>query len=244
MAGASTRSQAVSTQRPAGWRTLLDWTAMPHRLAARASRRGRFVPEERHASDADPIHPVAADATGFLPPSPAFPLLSAYARSAIEITQQAASLEPTDGLRLGPVAVQALVSRVVHELDPLARQGRLVLLRDADSRCDGVCCAEPARLRTVFRHLLLRALSMEQAPGHVRIMVTLIGHEARIAILSRTPEATLAAHAEAARQDLIAPQRLLQSMGGSLVLEPRRAGYLPLCIAVPALSAVPARRVA
>jgi hypothetical protein len=85
---------------------------------------------------------------------------------------------------------------------------------------------------------------MEQVPGHVRVMVTLSGREAHILVLSRTPEATLAAHYDAARNDLIAPQRLLKAMGGSLVLEPRRAGYLPLCIALPALSAASARRAA
>ena len=68
-------------------------------------------------------------------------------------------------------------------------------------------------------------------------MVTLTSREAQILILSHTPAMILARHADGAREDLVAPQRLLQAMGGSLVLEPRRAGYLPLCIVLPALSA-------
>ncbi|WP_174299695.1 hypothetical protein [Caulobacter sp. S45] len=176
------------------------------------------------------------------PPSfVASPILNAYAASTLEIDRRTRDLATGPGLALGPVAVQALIGDVLQRLEPLAREAELALLRDVHPARDGVCCAEPRRLRTVVYHLILRALSMEQAPGHVRVTVELTGHEAHILILSRTPEARLADHGDAARQDLVAPQRLLQAMGGSLVLEPRRAAYLPLCIALPALSAATMR---
>ena len=194
------------------------------------------------------LHPgreLAPDGITVQAPSPdAFPLLNAYAASALGLQRRARDLDLDSGLHLGPVAVQALVADVLRRLDPLARKAGLSLLRQVHSGCDGVCCADPALLREVVHHLVLRALSLEQAPGHVRVLATLTAHEAHILVLSRTPETTMADHRDAARHDLVAPQRLLQAMGGSLVLEPRRAGYLPLCIALPALAASSARRAA
>ena len=228
MAGAAIRSQTLSSGLTAGWRTLSSWVDLP----------GLFTRRR--------IDPTASTSAGQLGgPTAPFSLLSASAASAVEIARGVERLDLNGaGLSLGPVAVQALVGEVVQALDPQARKVGLAVLRDTDSRCDGVCCADRGQLRAVVSHLLLRALCLELGPGHVRVMVTLSGREAHVRVLSRTPEATLAAHADAARHDLAAPQRLLQAMGGSLVLEPRRAGYLPLCIALPALSAAPAQRAA
>ena len=192
----------------------------------------------------DASEPSAAESAVLAPAHSAFPLLNAYSASALDLKHRTRELDLDCGLHIGPVAVQALVGDVLQRLDPLARRADLALLRDVHSGCDGVCCADPLLLRRVVSHLVLRALSLEQAPGHVRVMVTLTAREAHILILSRTPETTLADHRAAARRDLVAPQRLLQAMGGSLVLEPRRAGYLPLCIALPALAASTARRAA
>ena len=179
------------------------------------------------------------------PPRPGFPLLRAYAASALDLAHQVENLQSSaSALSLGPVAIRALVRDVIEPLEPAAVEAGLAVLRDLDSRCDGVCCADAAQLRRVLSHLLLRALCLEQAPGHVRVMVTFSRGEAQVLILSRTTQAVLATHADAARADLVAPQRLLQAMGGSLILEPRRAGYLPLCIALPALSAAYASRAA
>ncbi len=165
-------------------------------------------------------------------------LLNAYAASVPKMSRQVDTLDPSAAaLNLGPVAVRALVEEVLQGLEPLACEAGFTLLRDADSRCDGVCCADPGELRRVLFHLVLRALSMEQAPGHVRVIITFTGYEARVLILTRTPETGPVAHTGGVRSDLIAPQRLLQAMGGALVLEPRRAGYLPLCIVLPALHA-------
>ena len=213
----------------AGWRALLDRMGGPPAVIRR--RLVHVAPAPTRSPDADA--------------SPSLPLLNAYAASAVEIARRALDLDlDAASLILGPVAVQAMVTSVVQQLEPQARRAGLHLLHDDNSRYDGVCCADADQLRAVLSHLLLRALSMEQAAGHVRVMVTLGGCEAHILVLSRTPEAILTAHAEAARDDLIAPQRLLQAMGGSLVLEPRRAGYLPICIALPALAAADLRHAA
>ena len=243
MADASIRPQRL---RPFRRLRLPAWTGfatlvtrrMPASLLAsswaEAVRRG----PDRAASKRETGEIVAA------PSHTAFPLLNAYAASAMSLQQRARELDLDPGLRLGPVAVRALVAEVLQRLDPLAQKAELSLLRDIRSGCDGVCCADPALLRDVVSHLVLRALSLEQAPGHVRVAITLTAHEAHILVLSRTPETTMADHRDAARHDLVAPQRLLQAMGGSLVLEPRRAGYLRLCIALPALAAAAARRAA
>ncbi len=167
----------------------------------------------------------------------ALQLQDAYAASTLKIVRQADALDPSEtALDVGPVAVRALVEAVLLDLEPLAREAGLALLRDGGVGGDGVCCGDPGELRGVLRHLVLRALTFEQAPGHLRVAVAFTGYEVRILILSRSPEAKLATRSDVYRDDLIAPQRLVQAMGGSLVLEPRRAGYLPLCLALPALS--------
>ncbi len=191
-------------------------------------------PEGQRRTAPAPAEPPPVQGASATP----FPLLNAYAASTVEIARHAGALDPGGCLDMGPVAVQALVGEVVRDLEPRARQAGLTLYHDSHSHRDGVCCADPSELRRVLSHLLLRALSMESAPGHVRVAVSFTNCEARILVLSRTPEAVLSGHADAARKDLVAPQRLLQAMGGSLVLEPRRAGYLPLCIALPALFAL------
>ena len=101
-------------------------------------------------------------------------------------------LESGVALNHGPIALQALMGEVLQRLEPLARMSDLALLRDVHSGCDGVCCADPEQLRCVLHHLILRALSLEPTPGHVRIMVTFTSREAHILILSRTPAAKLA----------------------------------------------------
>ncbi len=242
MADASIRPQRLARPRPSAmpaW-TGLATLVMRRRLASMLASPGSAV--RRGVNDAAERAPgeIAAQ-----PPShTTFPLLNAYAASALDLDRRTRELDLDAGLGLGPVAIQALVAGVLERLDPLARKAGLALLRDVHSGCDGVCCADPALLRDVLSHLVLRALSLEQAPGHVRVMATLTAHEAHILILSRTSGTTLADHRDAARQDLISPQRLLQAMGGSLVLEPRRGGYLPLCIALPALAAATVRRAA
>ncbi len=171
-------------------------------------------------------------------------LLKAYAASALEMERLQKGPDQAPALTLGPVAVEALVGDVVQGLAPLARQSELTLMCDARSAREGVCCADAAQLHRVVSHLVLRALAMEQAPGHVRVMASLTAPEAHVLILSPTPETTMARRRGAACYDLAAARRLIQAMGGSLVLEPRRAGYLPLCIALPALAAASPRRAA
>ena len=243
MADASIRSQAPRARAVPRRPILPTWADLATLVRGREAAFEKTPPRSGGCSETGailsgpdpegPAHPAS--------PFAAFPLLNAYAASAVEMERRTKELESGVALNHGPIALQALIGEILQRLEPLARMSDLALLRDVHSGCDGVCCADPEQLRSVLHHLILRALSLEPTPGHVRIMVTLTSREAHILILSRTPAAKLAEHPDSARDDLVAPQRLLQAMGGSLVLEPRRGGYLPLCIALPALAAAAAR---
>ena len=143
----------------------------------------------------------------------------------------------------GPVALQAMIAGVMATVQPHAALAGLSVLHDADSHADAICCADPAQLHRVLVYLTLRALDAEYAPGHVRIMATLTSKEAQLRILGRGPLKPAAPGVGDCRQDLTAARRVLQAMGGALVLEPRRAGYLPVCVVLRALSPAGGRRV-
>ena len=134
-----------------------------------------------------------------------------------------------------PTALQALVTQVLAPLDARAATAGLRLYRDTDSRSDVLALSDDQSLRIVLLHLVLRALAREPAPGHIRLVTTFSPGAARIAILSRAPDPPDRASA-AEDVGLWAAERVLLSMDGALEREPRRAGYLPLCIVLPACS--------
>ena len=172
-------------------------------------------------------------------------LVRTYAASLIELALQIEALE--DGsppscrhlVRLGD-----LVADVVDALGPTAAEAGLRLFRDTLPCTDLACSGEPRRLRLVLHHLLLRTLVDEPAPGHVRVTLTCTRKEARITLLSRAPEPARMRRPAGGLSDLAAADRLLGTMKGVLVLEPRRGGYLPLTLALPVLADAPAAQAA
>ena len=160
--------------------------------------------------------------------------MQAQVMSALELTRQTNSLANGPSIQLGPVAVHSMLSGVITVVRPLAARVGLAVLHDTDKQADAVCCADPVQLHRVLVHLVLRTLAGERTPGHVRILSTFAPGEAQLRILGRGAPASLDAAAD--RQALAAAERILHAMGGLLILEPRRAGYLPVCVALRALT--------
>ena len=172
-------------------------------------------------------------------------LMRTYAASLIELALQIEALQdgsPACSRRL--VRLGDLVAEVVDALGPTAAEAGLRLFRDTLPCADLACLAEADRLRLVLRHLLLRTLLDEPTPGHMRVTLTCTRKEARITLLSRAPEPVRGPRTAQGLSDLAAADRLLRTMQGALVLEPRRGGYLPLTLALPILADAPAAQAA
>ena len=122
------------------------------------------------------------------------------------------------------------MEEVTAELAPLARDAGLQLIRPL-ARPPLEWRTDAALLRLVLRHLTLRALMGEVAPGPIRMELTLSDWEARLCVLARAGAQPAARHrALDGVSELSALRQLLAPLGGALAAEPRRAGYLPLTV--------------
>ena len=172
-------------------------------------------------------------------------LRTAHATAIAAVARASERLRPAAaGLHLTAAAVHPLVDEVLAGIEPLLAAHDLRLVRDLDARGDLSCFCEPNALCLVLRHLILHALMLERIGGHVRVATMLSRQEAQIRVLSREEDAEGQSRAASDPDARIASQRLLRAMGGALVLEPRRAGYLPICVALPLVGLRPALRAA
>ena len=158
-------------------------------------------------------------------------LLNAYVASTFEVALQAEALAAgAERLDLAPVDLNEVMDRVAAVLTPLAAAQGVRLLNDSGARAISLPQGDARRLHSVLFHLLARALAGEEPGGHVRILTASSSREVCVRILIRSPETAAGRTARTCRDDLSAAQRILRAMGGALVLEPRRAGYQPLCL--------------
>lgn len=156
-------------------------------------------------------------------------LLNVHVASTFAVALQAEALAAgTEGLHLAPVDLGEVLDRIVAVLGPLAAAQGVRLFREGP-RAISLPQGDARRLHNVLFHLLARALAAEAPGGHARVLTAWSSRDVCVRILTRSPE-PLARTSRACRDDLSAARRVLRAMGGALVLEPRRAGYLPLCL--------------
>lgn len=189
-----------------------------------------FERRSRPAGDARPVVQAPARAAILAdPPSPADRLACTYAGSLLEVALQLEALRDGSArLDLQSISLARLMDEVALELGPLARSAGLRLQQAPVPATAAEWRTDASLLRLVVRHLSLRALVGEVAPGPVRLDVAVTVQEARLRVLSRgTPPASRQRALDGV-SELSAIQRLLAALGGALVIEPRRSGYTPL----------------
>ncbi len=198
----------------AGW-TLRPW----RRLTGFAQSRHGLTP-------ARPATPAVLRTHA---PSAADRLTCTYAGSLLDVALRLEALRDGSGrpwLRASSIA--GLVEEVAAELEPLARRAGLRLLHLPGQATPAQWVTDKALLRLVLRHLALRALVGEVAPGAVRMDLALTPREARVRVLSRAVVQPGRQRALDGVSELSALQRLLAAFGGALVIEPRRGGLVSL----------------
>lgn len=154
-------------------------------------------------------------------------LMNAYVASAVDVALEVEALGDGTPARQVRTPIHDLVAEVADALQPCARAAGATLAYDRDSRWSCVAVTDPGRLRKGLSHLALRAMSGAGPGALVRILVTAGPGAARIGVLA------VGGAPDPGPFDLAALVRLVGAIGGSLVVEPARAGCTPIAIVLP-----------
>ena len=217
-------------QRIVDWRLLEQWLRS-HAFAGSSAGAGR---------------PPSGDGHDVVPPEDALPhLTNACIASSFEVALQAEALAAgMDRLDTGSVDLAAILDNVVAVLQPLAQGSGIGLLREGARVGVEHPQGDARRLHSLLFHLVARALAAETPGGHVRVAASWCAGEACIRVLSRIAESSVHPATLPEARDLAPARYLLSTMGGALLLEPRRAGYQPVCMVLRTPPSAAALRVA
>jgi hypothetical protein len=162
-------------------------------------------------------------------------LMNAYVASAVDVALEAEALGDGTPARRVRTPIHDLVAEVADALQPCAKAAGATLAYDRDSRWSCVAITDPGRLRKALTHLILRAMSGAEAGVLVRVVVAAEPAATRIGVMA------VRSGPEPGLFDLAALVRLVQAIGGAVVVEPLRAGCIPISIVLPApVAAAPA----
>ncbi len=218
------RPAGVRRQRPSRLARLLRWWqgVRPHPLILRHVAPGVRDVEEAHGGRPSLSEISAVIASAALQRSGG--LMNAYVAAAVDIALEAEALGDGAAPRQVRTPVHDLVSEVADALQPCAKAAGATLAYDRDSRWSCVAITDPGRLRKALTYLVLRAMSGSEPGVVVRILVAIEPSATRIGVL------TVRGGVEPDLFDLAALVRLIQGIGGAVVVEPARAGCTPISI--------------